>query len=86
MEMLRDWCYFPHLKDEVSVGNFSLGGIKIQYPVGIAAGMFKDVSRVPWELFGEGGMQVGFITVGGITRDPQPGNPKRRHFSFPAKE
>ena len=53
MEMLRDWCHFPHLKNEMSVWNFSLGGINIQYPVGIAAGMFKDVSRVPWELFGE---------------------------------
>lgn len=63
MEMLRDWCHFPHLKDEVDVGNFSLGNLKIQFPVGIAAGMFKDVSRVPWELFGKGGMQVGFVTV-----------------------
>ncbi len=45
--------------------------------------MFKDVSRVPWELFREGGMQVGFITVGGITLDAQPGNPKPRHSSFP---
>lgn len=85
MEMLRDWCHFPHLKNEVSVWNFSLGGIKIQYPVGIAAGMFKDVARVPWELFGEGGMQVGFVTIGGITRYAQPGNPRPRHFSFPNK-
>lgn len=48
--------------------------------------MFKDVSRIPWELFGERGMQVGFITVGGITLHAQPGNPKPRHFSFPAED
>lgn len=63
MEELRDWCHFPQLKDEINTGIFSLGDLKIEYPVGIAAGMFKDVSRVPWELFGEGGMQVGFVTV-----------------------
>lgn len=83
MKQIREWCHFPDLESEIKVGNFHLGELTMNYPVGTAAGMFKRADRVPWELFQEGGMQVGFITVGGITLNAQPGNPKPRHFSFP---
>lgn len=84
MKQIREWCHFPDLESEIEVGNFHLGELTMNYPVGTAAGMFKRADRVPWELFQEGGMQVGFVTVG-CSLYGQPGNAKPRHFSFPNK-
>lgn len=58
--------------------------MRLTHPVGIPAGLFKEASDVPWELFGERGLPVGFITIGGISLDAQPGNPRPRHVSIPA--
>ena len=85
MKQIREWCHFPDLESEIEVGNFHLGELTMNYPVGTAAGMFKRADRVPWELFQEGGMQVGFVTVG-CSLYGQPGNAKPRHFSFPNKD
>jgi len=64
MKQIRKWCHFPDLESEIQVGNFHLGELSMDYPVGTAAGLFKRADKVPWELFQEGGMQVGFVTVG----------------------
>lgn len=84
MKQIRKWCHFPDLESEIQVGNFHLGELSMDYPVGTAAGLFKRADKVPWELFQEGGMQVGFVTVG-CSLHEQPWNPKPRHFSFPNK-
>jgi dihydroorotate dehydrogenase len=51
-------------------------GLEFANPVGIAAGFDKN-ARVPDALMRLG---FGFVEVGGVTRLPQPGNPKPRVF------
>lgn len=51
-------------------------GLKFPNPVGLAAGLDKD-ARVPDALHRLG---FGFVEVGGVTRRPQPGNPRPRVF------
>lgn len=51
-------------------------GYRFPNPVGLAAGLDKD-ARVPDALFRLG---FGFVEVGGVTRLPQPGNPRPRVF------
>jgi dihydroorotate dehydrogenase len=55
-------------------------GIDFPNPVGLAAGFDKD-ARWPNELDALG---FGFIEVGTLTSQPQPGNPKPRVFRLPA--
>lgn len=51
-------------------------GIKFKNPVGLAAGLDKDA-----ELYGElGSLGFGFVEIGTVTPEPQPGNPKKRLF------
>ncbi|MGL5448601.1 MAG: quinone-dependent dihydroorotate dehydrogenase [Rhabdaerophilum sp.] len=51
-------------------------GLKFPNPLGLAAGFDKD-ARVPDALHRLG---FGFVEVGGVTRLPQPGNPRPRVF------
>ncbi len=81
--IIRKMCHNPALEKVLWDTKFQLGNLDISYPVGVAAGMFKDVRTMPWWLFQEGGLQVWFVTLGGITQTSQPGNPKPRNFSFP---
>jgi dihydroorotate dehydrogenase len=54
-------------------------GIDFPNPVGLAAGFDKDAL-----LFDELGMLgFGFVEIGTITPEPQPGNPKPRMFRLP---
>ncbi|WRT63988.1 dihydroorotate dehydrogenase (fumarate) [Kwoniella shivajii] len=53
-----------------------LFGIPIQNPVGIAAGFDKDADAIDG-LFDLG---FGYVEVGSVTPEPQPGNPKPRFF------
>lgn len=57
-------------------------GLPFPNPVGIAAGFDKH-ARVPDALLKLG---FGFAEVGGVTRRPQPGNPKPRVFRLLADE
>ena len=54
----------------------SLWGLDFPNPVGLAAGFDKD-ARVYRQMLGQG---FGFVEVGSITPQPQPGNPKPRLF------
>ncbi len=51
-------------------------GLKFPNPVGMAAGFDKD-GRVPDPVLRMG---FGFVEIGGVTRKPQPGNPRPRVF------
>lgn len=53
-----------------------LWGLDFPNPVGLAAGFDKD-ARVYAQMLGQG---FGFVEVGSITPEPQPGNPKPRLF------
>lgn len=81
--IIRKMCHNPALEKVLWDTKFQLGNLDISSPVGVAAGMFKDVRTMPWWLFQEGGLQVWFVTIGGITQTSQPWNPKPRNFSFP---
>lgn len=54
----------------------SLWGLDFPNPVGLAAGFDKD-ARVHGQMLAQG---FGFVEVGSITPQPQPGNPKPRLF------
>ena len=59
-----------------------LFGLKFPNPVGLAAGMDKQAIAVPvWPALG-----FGFSELGGVTWEPQPGNPAPRLFRVPADE
>ena len=57
-------------------------GLSFANPVGIAAGFDKN-ARVPDALMRLG---FGFVEVGGVTKRPQPGNPKPRVFRLTEDE
>jgi len=54
-------------------------GLDFPNPVGLAAGFDKDGECID-ALFGLG---FGFVEVGAVTPNPQPGNPKPRLFRIP---
>ncbi len=59
-----------------------LFGLTFPNPVGLAAGMDKQAAAVPaWEALG-----FGFIELGGVTWQPQSGNPAPRMFRAAADE
>src|SRR5437899_4201024 len=59
-----------------------LFGLRFPNPVGLAAGMDKQAVAVPvWPALG-----FGFSELGGVTWEPQPGNPAPRLFRIPADE
>jgi dihydroorotate dehydrogenase len=54
-------------------------GVTFPNPVGLAAGMDKDGVALPaWPALG-----FGFVEVGTVTAEAQPGNPKPRLFRLP---
>lgn len=60
----------------------NLFGIRFPNPVGLAAGFDKDASLVDeFSAFG-----FGFIEIGTLTPEPQPGNEKPRLFRLPADQ
>src|SRR3972149_11497085 len=60
----------------------NLFGLKFPNPVGLAAGFDKDA-----KFFDEiGCLGFGFIEVGTVTPEPQPGNDKPRSFRLPEDE
>jgi len=54
-------------------------GLKFKNPVGLAAGFDKDAKLINQLSFAG----FGFIEVGTVTPEPQPGNPKPRLFRLP---
>lgn len=56
-----------------------LAGLKIDNPLGLAAGLDKDAEALPvWPALG-----FGFVEVGTVTPRPQLGNPRPRLFRLP---
>lgn len=66
-----------HLKDQRL--ERKLFGLTFPNPVGLAAGFDKD-AKLYQELSNFG---FGFIEIGTLTPEPQPGNPKKRLFRLP---
>jgi len=60
----------------------TLMGLKLQNPVGLAAGMDKNGAHID----AMGNLGFGFIEVGTVTPRAQPGNPKPRMFRLPDSE
>lgn len=59
-----------------------LFGLHFPNPVGLAAGFDKNGVALPaWEALG-----FGFIEIGTVTAQPQPGNPQPRIFRYPAQQ
>jgi dihydroorotate dehydrogenase len=57
-------------------------GLRFPNPIGLAAGFDKNAIALPaWEALG-----FGFVEVGTITAQPQPGNPRPRIFRIPELE
>ncbi len=54
-------------------------GLTFDNPVGLAAGFDKDASMID----GLSNFGFGFIEIGTVTPEPQPGNPKPRLFRLP---
>ena len=57
-------------------------GLDFPHPIGLAAGLDKDARYVSG-LFGLG---FGFVELGTVTLQPQPGNPQPRLFRLPHQE
>jgi dihydroorotate dehydrogenase len=65
---------FTHARLKMTVA-----GLEFPNPVGLAAGCDKNAKAIPiWPRFG-----FGFVEVGTVTAQPQPGNPKPRLFRVP---
>lgn len=56
-------------------------GLRFPNPVGLAAGFDKDGRLVPVLP----GLGFGFLEIGSVTLEPQPGNPKPRLFRVPGE-
>src|ERR1043166_2436001 len=57
-------------------------GLTFQNPIGLAAGLDKNGVALPaWEALG-----FGFIEIGTVTANAQPGNPKPRVFRLPEQQ
>ena len=54
-------------------------GLDFPNPIGLAAGFDKDARACAATL----GLGFGFVEVGSVTPEPQPGNPKPRLFRLP---
>ncbi|HEX7124669.1 MAG TPA: quinone-dependent dihydroorotate dehydrogenase [Thermodesulfobacteriota bacterium] len=55
-------------------------GLRFPNPIGLAAGFDKQATCLDaWE-----GLGFGFVEVGTVTAEPQPGNPRPRLFRLPA--
>ena len=73
---LRSGLIAPTLaKDAPALGS-RVFGLNFPNPLGLAAGFDKNVEAVAPLL----SLKLGFVEVGGITPNPQPGNPKPRVF------
>jgi dihydroorotate dehydrogenase len=69
---------FPHAKGDGT----EVFGVRFPNRVGLAAGFDKNaVALGAWEALG-----FGFVEVGTITAQPQPGNPLPRIFRIPEQE
>jgi dihydroorotate dehydrogenase len=60
----------------------TLMGLRLQNPVGLAAGLDKNGAHID----AMGNLGFGFIEVGTVTPRAQPGNPKPRMFRLPESE
>ncbi len=57
-------------------------GLRFPHPIGLAAGFDKNARAVP----ALAALGFGFIEIGTITQQPQPGNPRPRLFRIPSDQ
>lgn len=78
---LMSWGLSPTLRGDYDPKalEVDLFGKKLSNPVGIAAGLDKNGEIID-PLFDVG---FGYVEIGSITPEPQPGNPKPRFFRLP---
>ncbi len=57
----------------------TLWGLEFANPLGLAAGFDKEAEAVDAAL----GLGFGFVEIGSVTPEPQPGNPRPRLFRLP---
>jgi len=78
---LMSWGIAPKLRGDNDSKSLEvdLFGKKLSNPVGIAAGLDKNGEIID-PLFDTG---FGYVEIGSITPEPQPGNPKPRFFRLP---
>jgi dihydroorotate dehydrogenase len=57
-------------------------GLRFPHPVGLAAGFDKNALAIP----ALAALGFGFVEVGTVTRDAQPGNPRPRLFRLPVDQ
>lgn len=60
----------------------TLFGRRFRSPIGIAGGFDKNATMMPFLA----ALGFGFIEVGTVTLNPQPGNPKPRLFRYPKNQ
>jgi dihydroorotate dehydrogenase len=70
-----EWAYCSGRVDDP----ITLAGLRFPNRVGLAAGLDKNARCID----GLGAMGFGFVEVGTVTPQPQPGNPKPRMFRLP---
>lgn len=75
--LLRSWLAQPDARLHTE-----LWGLPFPSPIGLAAGFDKEASWYE-EL---GALGFGFVEVGTLTGEPQPGNPRPRLFRLPADQ
>ncbi|MEO5717503.1 MAG: quinone-dependent dihydroorotate dehydrogenase [Chthoniobacterales bacterium] len=74
LALLRSFAPPPHPR--------TLFGLQFRNPLGLAAGFDKNAVAIPaWEALG-----FGFVEIGTVTAQPQPGNPRPRIFRYPQEE
>lgn len=79
IEAMRLGLASPFAGEIFDFGEFALFGLKFANPLGVAAGFDKNGVVVD-QLASLG---FGFVEVGTVTYEPQPGNPKPRLFRLP---
>ncbi len=67
----------PDLREKITP--VMIGEVELKTPVILAAGMFKDPKNIPRSAHR---WNVGAITIGGVTGNPQAGNPGKRLWIY----
>ena len=70
----------PWLFDTVADKTVTVMGLTFKNPIGLAAGLDKNGDHID----ALAALGFGFIEIGTVTPQPQPGNPKPRLFRLPA--
>jgi len=82
LDRAERWGLLRYLVEQPTPDPRTLCGITFPNPVGLAAGLDKDGKHID----ALGALGFGFLEIGTVTPQPQPGNPKPRMFRLPAAQ